>query len=182
MATDEQITDLNNLAAPANTDLVVIERDPVGTPETTKAEVQNVIRLGHGKLSVSGNTTAQVLSAATWATIDAWDTAVDGANVDADHSNNDIELTNAGWYEAVLFVRAAMASAETVKFRLRWNGADQDYLELPHTTSGTEDFDTIIRATINASVASANLIAQVHSLGGANITVKEALLHVNRIG
>lgn len=177
---DKKITDLSAVTAPADTDLLWVETDPAGSPESKKGQIDNVLRLAHGSISVTAGAGTQTPAAATWTKVTQF-TAEDSAkNVTASHATDKITLTNTGRYIAIWQVTATGA-ADEYRLAIYWNGA---IVQVPVMVKvpGTDLWGATVAVMLNATLAAADLEAYVYTVLGSVFVLKESVLHVHRIG
>lgn len=173
-------TDLAQVTAPANADLIAIATDPAGSPITKKGTVEDVNRWAYGGVSVTAGAGTQTLSAATWTKITQFTAEDAGLNVTASHSNDKITLTDAGRYEVAVSC-SFVGAADEYRLAVYWNSA---IVLVPaiQTIPDANEHHVGFTIPLNATLAAKDVELYAYAVAGNICDLKEASLWVNRIG
>ena len=180
MPTDQEVSDLPDLADPADTDQVMVNADPAGSPASSRVDLSSLLRLGHGYISVTGGVGSQTLVAATWTKVNQFTAELSGKNVTAAHATDKITLTKAAhWDLAITLTATHVATAIFLAFW--WNGAEV-LMSFEEQVADTSAHTYKVGIRLNATLAAKDVEFYVKSTAGGAFVVKDAQLSVNRVG
>jgi len=116
------VTAMAALTAPIDTDIMyIVDGVAAGSPVPRKITYANIVQRAYGSVTVNNASSAQSLSATTWTKLTAF--TADGLtkNTTNSHSNDRVQVTNAGVYLANLTANFTTGAATDVGLAVYWN-------------------------------------------------------------
>jgi hypothetical protein len=176
------LTAMTELTAPADADVLYIVDNPGGSPLPRKITWANVVQKAYGEVSVNNASAAQTLSATSWTKLTAFTADGQSKNTTNSHSNDRVQVTNAGVYLVTLTANFTTGAATDVGIAVYWNGS-ATIAKTNRTTAATSDVASVaVSGLVNASSGSTNFEVYAHLGTGTTITIKDAVLSVVRVG
>ncbi len=179
MVTDQKITALDPVTAPANLDVMEIATDPAGSPISKKATLEDINRWGDARIVVTGGASGQTLST-SFEKVTQFTAAVSGLELVADHANDRVQLPEVGEYLALGQLSWSGVSGQEYQFSIRWNNVLQVVPVIQHCDHANEHNATLL-IPINASLVNLYVELWAKADGAHLMTLIEAHLTVMRI-
>lgn len=176
------LTAMSALTAPADADVLYIVDDPASSALPRKITYANIVQRAYGSVTVNNASVAQSLSATTWTKLTTF--TADGLtkNTTNSHSNDRVQVANAGVYLANLTANFTTGAATDAGIAVYWNGS-ATVAKTNRTTSATSDVASVaVSGLINASSGSTNFEVYAYLGSATTITIKDMVLTVVRVG
>lgn len=177
---DQKLTDLTAVTTAADTDIVYLVVNPGSSPAGRKMSINDVLRRGHGSISVTAGAGSQVL-AGTGPELMTQFTVNSGASVNCtpDHTLDEIVVDAVGTWAASLFLSFTGTASAAYDIHIYYNGSSVATVSKALDGSNTEDSVTITVEDI--AVASATTDFECFVEGGTDtFAVKEGRLSISR--